>query len=312
VYLSVSDRGVQSFEILTDVSVAIAGHSGFKGIGVQSNFDTRVQNVGPYSASDVKVAIQLPNNLQNVAASIDRGTCSVINGSVNCTVPYIQKDELIAAHISYTSAVAGALDVRASVTMHERDLAAANNEAIATATVAELVDVGASISAAPGTVTVGDAVTYTINVTNAGPNISSTNRVTIQLPAGVAVSGVTPSTCTTTNLVIECNLGAMNAAATATITVSATTNAAGILQATVTAAAASTAVETNSANNSASSTVSVNAKPISGGGSAGGGGSSGGGGGGGGGGSWEIQWLCALLALKAVTRAVRRRSNLNI
>lgn len=302
VFLAVAGRGVQSLEIVPDLSVSITGHSEFKGIGVNSTFETRIQNTGPYAASDVNVAVEIPATAQNVDVSVDRGSCSVAAGSVNCIVPYIQADESIAARIAYTPTISGALTVRATATAREHDLTPANNEATATATVAELVDLFVTGTAAPATVNTGNAFTYTFNVTNAGPSVSTVNQLTIQLPTGLTVTNIAPSaTCMAINLTVDCNLGSLNPTAGASITISATSNASGVMRATATAVISPNAVEVNAGNNTVESVVTVNDPPTTGGGN--GGGSNVSGGGGGGGGSWGWQWLLALCALYTVSRS---------
>ena len=110
----------------------------------------------------------------------------------------------------------------------------------------------------------GDAIAYTITVTNNGPDQASNVVVTDDLPAGLHFVSATPSqgSCSGTNHLL-CNLGVMNSGSGATITlqtlVSATSGAVSN-----TAAVSSDTTDTDPANNSAvSAATTVNpATPI--------------------------------------------------
>ena len=73
----------------------------------------------------------------------------------------------------------------------------------------------------PDPVRVGDELTYTVTVRNNGPDTAQGVLVTDRLPAGVPVRSVVTSqgTCETEARVVECELGELAAAATATVTV---------------------------------------------------------------------------------------------
>jgi uncharacterized repeat protein (TIGR01451 family) len=105
----------------------------------------------------------------------------------------------------------------------------------------------------------GEAVTYTLTVTNNGPSSASNVSLTDRLPAGLSfVSAVSSQgNCTEANGAITCTLGNLSRGASATVTVRANvTNAA---SGTLTNAASVTATETDPvpANNTARATTEV-------------------------------------------------------
>ena len=85
--------------------------------------------------------------------------------------------------------------------------------------------------AAPGRVFVGQDVTYTILVTNDGPNIATGVIVTDTLPAGAAfvTAGTTQGTVSESGGVVTATLGELASGATATVTITVRPTAAGTL-----------------------------------------------------------------------------------
>ncbi len=95
-------------------------------------------------------------------------------------------------------------------------------------------DLSVTISDSPDPVRVGDDVTYTITVTNNGPNDATGVVLTDTLAAGVVFVSATPSagSCVVTTTV-DCDLGGLINGASATVTIVITTTAKGTLVNTV-------------------------------------------------------------------------------
>lgn len=126
-------------------------------------------------------------------------------------------------------------------------------------------DVAVSVQA-PASGTTGSALTYTVNVTNNGPNSADGVDVTITAPASAIIGTITPSqgSCSGTT-VIYCDLDTIANSGTASITVSMTPTTAGTIE--TTALLSSISYDPVSTNNqsSASSTItgsSYNAAPL--------------------------------------------------
>jgi uncharacterized repeat protein (TIGR01451 family) len=98
--------------------------------------------------------------------------------------------------------------------------------------------------------TIGNNITYTLTVSNAGPAAASNVVLTDTLPAGVTfVSAIASQGSCSGTTTVTCNLGTINAPASATVTIVATVNSTGTLanSASVTA----TETDPNPADNSA-------------------------------------------------------------
>lgn len=140
-------------------------------------------------------------------------------------------------------------------------------------------DVSVTAAVAPDPVTVGNNLTYTITISNAGPVAATNVTLTDTLPAGAALALATPSqgSCSGSGPV-TCALGTIAAGASATTTIVVTPTQVGA--ASLTASVAATEFDPDTGNNA--TTVAATVRPVSTGGGDGGGGGGGGCGGGGG------------------------------
>jgi len=147
----------------------------------------------------------------------------------------------------------------ASVSSAASDPNAASNSATTTTLVAANVsDLSITKSASPSqpAYRLNVDVTFTITVTNGGPNVANSVTVTDTLPANMTFVSATPSqgTCSGTSTV-TCSVGTMASGATATITIIAHTASVG--PATNTATVSSTSSDPNPANNTAVLTLAI-------------------------------------------------------
>jgi uncharacterized repeat protein (TIGR01451 family) len=126
---------------------------------------------------------------------------------------------------------------------------------------ANTADLAIGQSVSPPLVNLNNNVTFTVNVTNLGPNTANNVVVTSTLPDGLTFvfAGASQGTWTVNNGVITCALATLNSGATATINIQATPTVAGSL--TNTAVVSSATPDPATANNSASAAVSVNSPP---------------------------------------------------
>jgi uncharacterized repeat protein (TIGR01451 family) len=120
------------------------------------------------------------------------------------------------------------------------------------------VDLQITKTGAPNPATLGNQVTWTMVVTNNGPNGATNVTVADPVPAGTTFVSVASSsgTCTGTGGVVSCQLGSLAVGSSVTITLVTTASATGTLTNTATTVAAEQ--ETNTANNTATASVVVN------------------------------------------------------
>jgi uncharacterized repeat protein (TIGR01451 family) len=120
------------------------------------------------------------------------------------------------------------------------------------------VDLQITKTGTPNPATLGKQVTWTMVVTNNGPNGATGVTVADPVPAGTTFVSVATSTgtCTGTGGVVNCQLGSMAVGSSVTITLVTTASATGTLTNTATTVAKEQ--ETNTANNTATASVVVN------------------------------------------------------
>lgn len=145
--------------------------------------------------------------------------------------------------------------------------------------IAVAADLAVSKTDSPDPVFAGSPLTYTVTMTNNGPDRATGVTLTDTLPAGVTfVSAVsTQGSCTEAAGVVTCTIGNMANGATVTVAIVVTPTGPGVI--TNTAVVAGTETDPNTANNNTTAQTTVNT--TSGGGNTGGSSNSDGGGGGG-------------------------------
>ena len=122
-------------------------------------------------------------------------------------------------------------------------------------------DLSITKSDSPDPATVGRALTYSLAVSNAGPDGASDVTVTDTLPVSVTFVSATPSqgTCSQTSGTVTCNLGSIASGASATVTIEVTPNQEGTITDTV--GVSSTTIDPDTANNRDSQDTTVVAAP---------------------------------------------------
>jgi uncharacterized repeat protein (TIGR01451 family) len=123
-----------------------------------------------------------------------------------------------------------------------------------------VADLALTKTDSPDPVTVGNNLTYTITVTNNGPNPATGVNVTDALPAGETLVSVTPSqgSCTGTST-INCALGSLANGGSATVTLVVTPTQTGVIS--NTASVAANEFDPNLNNNHDTQMTTVNAVP---------------------------------------------------
>lgn len=198
-------------------------HSGPVTPGGSATYKLDVKNDGNASVRGTTTTVTdtLPADLTPTSATGSGWSCSISGQTVTCTrsddlavgasFPTIQLGVNVADNagtpIRNTARVANPSDANP-----------ANDSSEDPAPTSPSADLSIRKSASPGTVNVGDQVTFTLDVTNNGPSAAANVSVLDSLPSGLGLVSANPSqgTC---NATIACSLGTLARNGTAQVTV---------------------------------------------------------------------------------------------
>ena len=216
-----------------------------------------VTNYGPSPVTSVTVSDVVSSNATFVFASPSSYQLSTNNSQLTVTftnLGSLAKDAFTTLTVVVRPTALGPLTNTVTVAAAESDPNAANNTASVTANVvsptADMVLL--SLVGSPNPVTVGSPLTYSIVVSNAGPAVATTVKLTNTLPAGVTFLSATPSNAFTLvgSVLTFTNLGNLAAGVPTNATIIVQPLAAGTI--TNSASVGSSVTDPLKANNSAS------------------------------------------------------------
>jgi uncharacterized repeat protein (TIGR01451 family) len=224
--------------------------------GGQVMYTLVVENLGPSDDTGVKVTDPMAQGLSLVSAKPSQGFCSTTGGQVSCNLGSLaaggSAQILVTANVTATS---GCITNTSTVTGDAKDPTADNNKDSAAVCVTPpppgdpKFDLVVDKTASSKSVYVGQPVTYTITVTNKGPDTATDAKLTDTLNAPVSVISVKPTQGSCTKKIpMSCQLGTIPAGGKVTITVKVKHRDSGCKQRNA-ASATGEGTDTNPANN---------------------------------------------------------------
>jgi len=207
-------------------------------IGQSITYTLVAANAGPSTATSIQVT-DTPTNLS--ITNVTGSGCAALP----CTIASIASGANTTITVTATITAVGAFDNSATATATEGDPNSANNTDNTGngGTAAPAADVSmVKTLATAGPFTVGQTVSYTLAVANAGPSTATSIQVT-DTPTNLTITNVSGSGCAA----LPCTIASLASGANTTITVTATITAFGAFDNSATATAAET--DPNPANN---------------------------------------------------------------
>ncbi len=198
--------------ILSDVGIAITGVTNPVNAGAVRSMTVTVTNNGPNDATGVSFTFATPTgttfqSLTNTSGVVPTnivtpavggtGTVTVTLGTVTngSSSTYSYSENVLATLAPGTNVFTDTMTVSSTTT----DSTPANNTATAQATVTQSADLALTIaSAVTGTtvpanqVAIGDTITYTYALSNAGPSVAPSTVVTLNIPANTTFVSAAP------------------------------------------------------------------------------------------------------------------------
>jgi uncharacterized repeat protein (TIGR01451 family) len=241
-----------------DLSVTNSGSPNPVSANSTLTYTLTAANAGPAPATDATVTDTLPSGTAFVSASSTSGNCLQSAGVVTCHLGTLANGGTATMTVKVVPFNTGSISAVASITAVESDPSTANNSATATNTVGSpSTDLSISNTDNPDPDVAGSTLTYTIVVTNNGPDTSTGGTVTDTVPSTATFVSATGTTgnCSQTNGVVTCFTGTLANGATSTITLKVTPSAAGPLS--DTASVSGIESDPSSANNSATANTTI-------------------------------------------------------
>ncbi len=219
-----------------DLSLSKTVNNPSPNVGEQVTFTITASNSGPYSATGVSVKDQLPAGLSYVS---DDGGGAYVSGTGIWTVGTVNAAAAATLHITAqvtATAVNGAINTTEVVASDQFDpdstpnnhLGGEDDQASASVT-ARSADLSLTKTVDISAPTVGQDVTFTIILSNAGPSAANNVLVKDLLPAGLAFVSSTQSQGSHISSSGIWTVGSVNASGSATLTITATVQSAGTL-----------------------------------------------------------------------------------
>ncbi|MDX1945543.1 MAG: DUF11 domain-containing protein [Pirellulaceae bacterium] len=216
---------------LADLSLTNVPSSATPNLGTDVTFTVTVTNGGPDIANSVVVRDQLPTGLTFVSKNPSQGTYDETTGiwTVGNIAASGTATLTIVATVNSTAALSTTAEITASGTPDSdstpnNNLATEDDQATATIDAPAAADLSVTNVPSNATPNLGANVTFTVTVTNSGPDAATGVVVTDQLPAGLTFVSKSPSQGTYDEATGIWTVGGINASANATLTIVATVN----------------------------------------------------------------------------------------
>jgi uncharacterized repeat protein (TIGR01451 family) len=187
-------------------------------VGDTITFTVTLTNAGPDDATNVSVSDDLPAGLTLVSATPSQGTYAGGVWDVGTVIPGAPLTLTLTATVVSSSVETNTASISHSDQFDPND---ANNTAGATVT-PQRADLALAKSVSDATPNVGDTITFTITLSNAGPDAATGVTVDDLLPAGLTFVSATPSVGTYSSTTGVWAVGNVTTAAPQTLLIQAT------------------------------------------------------------------------------------------
>ncbi len=241
---------------VADLSIAKNASQSSVQQGGSFNYTLTVGNAGPNAATNVTVTDNLPAGLTLISSNPTQGNCSG-GPNITCNLGGLAVGSTATITLTVRADAQGSILNTANVSGAQTDNNSGNNSSsinVVSSSVA--TDLAISKIASVPTVRQGDSFTYTLQVTNNGPEDATGVTVTDPLPSGIAPVSATPSqgSCNPGSTVV-CTLGSIANGQSATVSIQVLANTVG--EKINTATVASNEGETSASDNSSTAEVEV-------------------------------------------------------
>ncbi len=206
--------------VYTDLAVSQTDSTDPIRVGDTYTYTVTVDNNGPENAYNVVVTDTLPSQVSYDSANPSQGSCVEDSGTVTCTFGQINNGADAYVDIQVSADQDGQAQNQATVSAaHVVDETPGNDTTQLTTQIDPVADLGVTKTESADPVYALTNLTYTIQVSNAGPSTATEVTVTDTLDASLTYVSATPSQgdCNHEAGVVTCDLGSVNQGGTPTI-----------------------------------------------------------------------------------------------
>ncbi len=227
--------------------------------GSALTYNLTVTNYGPDTANNVVLTDLLG---AGISYTSDNATCNTgAAPTINCSLGVITAGSSQAVAITVTANSIGSVSNTATVSATESDPNSTNDSATITTSISGSSDLSVSIIGSVNPAVANLAMSYTVTLSNNGPDTASHAVAAIQFDTDVLLGATIPSagTCNTVSDsgLLTCDLGSLNNGASANVTITAVPQTFGAI--THVAYASFSGADPIIANNTASVTTNIDA-----------------------------------------------------
>jgi uncharacterized repeat protein (TIGR01451 family) len=313
VYVGTTKNGAYKLTVAPDLALNVQSAAAQYGSTLTSTY--KAVNNGPYDATGVKLVVQLPAGMTQISGTINAGQCTSAVAVLTCTLPIMRTGTTYSVLVNALAPGAGTFASKATVAADQPDSDSSNNSVTTTTAMSGFADLSVS-AIGPSSAQAGDAISYTLSISNAGPAVAVAARLSYQSDSDIQMTGVstTSGSCSLAGAgAVSCDLGNIPASKTVMVTINAIAMTAGVSSATATVT--SDNINPDVKSSSAVSGTSISSAPAQTGGapsssstsSSSGNASAQGTASGGGGGAFSAPWLLGLAIVCCFARGLPRR-----
>lgn len=202
-----------------DASLGIAAGPEPAAIGQPLTYTLSVTNGGPAAVAQMLVTNVLPAGVLFQSLSASQGACTRSGSEITCDLGVMEAGASASITFIVTPQQAGVLSNYARITPSQMDLNPGNNSAVLLTPVRFRADIAITTVESRDPVPVNQPLTYTLTVSNRGPQLAQSLVVSNQLPNNFQFASVTASqgSCLNQSGAVLCELGDLAAGNFATI-----------------------------------------------------------------------------------------------
>lgn len=197
-----------------DLAVTVSGGTLPVRVGDQVSYVQTVTNLGLDQATNVTLSYTFPAELTLVSATPAKGNCNTVSNTVTCGLQVLNLNESASVTFVVTASRLGSFSQTVKASADQPDQNTANNILNLTLSSAATADLSAAVSmtsASPAVIK--NPLTYTVNLSNAGPDTAAAVKVVATLPALLSFSTANvdnnSSACAVVDKVVTCTVGSL-------------------------------------------------------------------------------------------------------